>query len=878
MRTDEAHQTVYLEDYTPPAYLVDETHLTVQIHADYTIVEARLQMRPNPELGSHGALILNAGEPMTLESLEIDGAAVVDPVRENEDLILPAIGEPSFEVRTRVRIDPNNNTSLEGLYRSGGMYCTQCEAEGFRRITPYPDRPDVLSVFTTRIEAPEDYPCLLSNGNPVAKGPLEEGRHFAEWHDPFPKPSYLFALVAGDLACTEDKFTTQSGRDVTLQLFTEAHNTHKTRFALEALKRSMRWDEQVYGREYDLDLFMIVAVDHFNMGAMENKGLNIFNSACVLADESSTTDAGFELIEAIVAHEYFHNWSGNRVTCRDWFQLSLKEGFTVFRDCEFTADMHSRAVKRVDDVTQLRARQFAEDAGPMAHPVRPDRYIEINNFYTLTVYEKGAEVVRMLHTLLGPERFRAASDLYFSRFDGQAVTVEDFVTCMEEKSGIDLTQFKRWYEQAGTPRVDVTSEYDPSGQLLTLRFAQSCPATPGQDQKAPFHIPIRLGLIGRESRSALSFSTDHSGFDAETGVFSLREEEDTLLLSGVSEAAVPSLLRDFSAPVVCEYPYSEDELQLLIVADDNSFNRWSAMQALATRTLLADVQQQDNADKLRNLLLKAFRSVLQDNLLDPAVKARLLKLPAQAYLAEQYTPVDPLALDSAHGDLKRHLAHELSPHWQSLFTETRATEAYRFDHIQAGCRALHLCALQYLVLDGEGWREAAQLWENADNMTEQHGALQAWSQVPNEAWQSAMETFYKRWQSDAQVTEQWLALQANAADVTVADIEALCEHPAFSWQNPNRIRSVVSVFCTHNSAGFHAADFGGYRFLAETILRLDSKNPQIAARLCTPFTQWRRYTKPVQEAMQADLERILSHEGLSDGVYEVVSKTLQGSQ
>ncbi|TGG95723.1 aminopeptidase N [Natronospirillum operosum] len=878
MRSEDMHQPIRLQDYAPPAYLVDETHLCVQIFDDHALVEARLVMRPNPALDKHGALILNAGDEVTLEHIEVDGAAVADPVREGESLILPAISASHFEVRSRVRLLPDQNTRLEGLYRSGGMYCTQCEAEGFRQITPYPDRPDVLSVFTTRVEAPSEYDCLLSNGNPVGMGPLENNRHFAEWHDPFPKPSYLFALVAGVLDCTEDSFTTASGKSVDLKLYTEPHNRHKTRFALEALKRAMRWDEQVYGREYDLDLFMIVAVDHFNMGAMENKGLNIFNSACVLADESSTTDGGFELIEAIVAHEYFHNWSGNRVTCRDWFQLSLKEGFTVFRDSEFTADMHARAVKRMDDVTLLRTQQFAEDAGPMAHPIRPDSYIEINNFYTLTVYEKGAEVVRMLHTLLGAEAFRRGSDLYFERFDGQAVTVEDFVACMAEVSGIDLTQFRRWYEQAGTPRVDVTSEYDVAAQTLTLHFAQSCPATPGQPDKAPFHIPVKLGLLGRQSRLPLSFTTEHSGFDAANQVFSLRAEEDSLVLSDVTEPAVPSLLRDFSAPVVCDYPYSGEDLKLLVIADDNSFNRWSAMQTLATRTLVALVQQAaGEADELRQTLLSATSAVLADGLLDPAVKARILQLPAQAYIAEQYSPVDPLQLDQVHTELRTWLACELAAEWQQVLSATRADEPYRFEHRQAGRRALHLCALAATVLaDDSGWQAARELFERADNMTEQQGALRLWSQVANTEWDTAMEQFWQRWKSDAQVVEQWLGICAQRPGMTVAGVNQLMQHEAFSWDNPNRVRSVIGAFVMRNPRGFHAADGSGYRFLADAILKLDGMNPQIAARLCTPFTQWRRYVPAVQAAMQAELERILAPDGLSDGVYEIVSKTLQG--
>lgn len=877
MRTDNALQnaprTVRLADYQPPAYWVDQVHLTVQIFDDATWVDAVLTMRPNSAYDQPQPLELY-GVDLTVESLEVDGASMT-PSWDGETVRLAPVDKATFEVRSRVRIDPVNNTSLEGLYRSGGMYCTQCEAEGFRKITLFPDRPDVLAVFTTRIEAPETYTRLLSNGNPVASGKMDNNRHFAEWHDPFPKPSYLFALVAGDLEVTTDQFETRSGRVIDLALYTEAHNQHKTRFALEALKRSMRWDEHVFGREYDLELFMIVAVDHFNMGAMENKGLNIFNSACVLADEASTTDKGFETIEAIVAHEYFHNWSGNRVTCRDWFQLSLKEGFTVFRDAEFTADMHARAVKRMDDVTLLLTQQFAEDAGPMAHPIRPDNYIEINNFYTLTVYEKGQEVVRMLHTLLGPERFRQGSDLYFSRFDGQAVTTEDFVACMAEVSGIDLTQFERWYNQAGTPRVDVTGEYNETEQQYTLRFAQSCPPTPGQPSKQPFHIPIKLGLIGRASGVPQTFSTDHPGFDQDTGVFSLRDDEDVLVLSGVGESVVPSLLRDFSAPVVCEFPYTADELRLLITSDDNSLNRWRAMQALGTRTLVALAQDAPTGTTLEGMLTEAMAGVLRDNLLDPAVKARLLALPAQAYVAEQCEPVDPVSLNATHKGLQQRLASALLADWQAVYDATSSNEAYVFNHNQAARRALHVQALSYLVVaTPEGWQYARDLLQSADNMTEKSAALAVWADVANADWEQAMVDFYQVWQHDAQVVEKWLAIKAAAPSMRVPDIQSLIEHEAFSWTNPNRIRSVLGGFVMRNPEGFHADGDAGYRFLADTILKLDSLNPQIAARLCVPFTQWRRYVGRIQADMQRELSRILAAEGLSDGVYEVVSKSL----
>ncbi len=879
MRSDTGPKTVRLRDYQRPAYWLDTTELTIRIKDTATEVDARLVMRINREDYDSPQPLVLQGSGLTVQSVHIDGAEITDLHWTGENLELPPVDRDSFVVETSVEIDPAGNTSLEGLYRSGGMYCTQCEAEGFRKITLFPDRPDVLSVFTTRIEAPAAYPQLLANGNLVSSGELPDNRHFAVWHDPYPKPSYLFAMVAGDLVTEHDEFVTQSGRTVALRLYTEAHNAHKTRFALESLKRAMRWDEQTYGREYDLDCFMIVAVDHFNMGAMENKGLNIFNSACVLADERSTTDGQFETIEAIVAHEYFHNWSGNRVTCRDWFQLSLKEGFTVFRDSEFTADMHARAVKRMDDVTMLRTAQFPEDAGPMAHPIRPDSYMEINNFYTVTVYEKGAEVVRMLHTLLGAERFRRGADLYFDRFDGQAVTTEDFVQCMSEASGFDLEQFQHWYDQAGTPRVDVTANYDADDQTLRLHFEQSCPATPGQPRKPAFHIPVKLGLIGRDSGMPHRIVTDDAGYDPVTGVFSLRDESATLVLRDVSEPVVPSLLRDFSAPVVCRFPYTDDELTLLSRADDNSFNRWDAMQTLATRAILARVRGEDDADARARSLKSAMSAVLRDDLVDNAVKARILQLPTQAYLAEQFRPVDPLVLDDCHLTLRRWLAGELLDQWQQIFEQTRPDRPYAFSHEQNARRSLHLKALEALVLASEnGWQEAESLFRNADNMTEQSGALNLWSSVVNTEWHGAMDAFYDQWKSDAQVVEKWLAIRASARGVRVEDIRQLTEHDAFDWGNPNRIRSVIGGFAMRNPAAFHASDGAGYRYLADVILRLDRTNPQIAARLCTPFTQWRRYVDSVQSQMKSELQRLIETPDLSAGVYEVVSKSLAEQQ
>ncbi|MFC3853105.1 aminopeptidase N [Salinispirillum marinum] len=873
MRT-EMPQVIQLSDYQAPSYWVDETSLCVQIFDEYTDVQARLKMRANSDRPTGSPIVLQ-GVDLTLQALSIDGVAVANYEVQGEDLIIPAPAATTFEVQSRVRIYPRTNTSLEGLYVSGGMYCTQCEAEGFRKITYYPDRPDVLSVFTTRIEAPKSFKTLLSNGNPVASGELDADRHMAEWHDPFPKPSYLFALVAGDLVDVRDTFVTCTGRTIDLRIYVEPHNRHKTAFALSSLKKSMTWDETVYGREYDLDIFMIVAVDHFNMGAMENKGLNIFNSACVLADPETTTDDGFERIEAIVAHEYFHNWSGNRVTCRDWFQLSLKEGFTVFRDAEFTADTHARAVKRMDDVTLLRTSQFAEDAGPMAHPVRPSSYIEINNFYTLTVYEKGAEVVRMLHSLLGADRFRQATDLYFDRFDGQAVTTDDFVTCMADVSGLDLTQFKRWYDQAGTPRLKVEGHYNAAQQTFSLMFEQFCPATPGQPEKLPFHMPVKLGLMGKHSGAELMFSTDHPGYDATLQTFSLRKANDTLVLRGVTEDAVPSLLRDFSAPVVLSYPYTVEDLRHLVRHDSNAFNRWDAMQTLATRVLLSAVRGAAEADGLKTVLTDAVRDVLVDDTLDHAVKARLLRLPSQAYLAEQYTPVDPVALDKVHTDIRRDLGQSLAAEWQVLYGQTQPEAAYVFEHQQVARRALHRVALSYLIAgDHTAWHLAAELYQQADNMTDQSAALQLWGEVANEAWDEAMNGFYQRWQDDAQMAEQWLSIRATVPRIRVPEIRRLTEHPGFSWTNPNRVRSVIGGFAMRNPVAFHADQGAGYRFLADAIIQLNSLNPQIAARLCTPFTYWRRYTPEIQDAMQTELQRIVAVEALSKDVYEVVSKSL----
>lgn len=855
--------TQYLKDYRPPAFKVVKVDLVFELGDEQTRVSSRLLLqRQHP-----GELILNGGKELQIESLKLDGQLLQaeDYQQQGEEWRLQPADEAVLECVTLLK--PQDNTSLEGLYRSGGMFCTQCEAEGFRQITLYPDRPDVMSVFTTTLIAEAAaYPVLLSNGNLLEQGSLEDGRHFARWHDPFPKPSYLFAMVAGDLGHIEDKFTTCSGRQVTLRLYTEHHNLSKTPFAMEALKRSMRWDEEVYGREYDLDIFNIVAVDDFNMGAMENKSLNIFNSSCVLARADTTTDAGFARIEGIVAHEYFHNWSGNRVTCRDWFQLSLKEGFTVFRDAQFSADMGSAAVKRIEDVTLLRTAQFAEDAGPTAHPVRPDNYMEISNFYTLTVYEKGAEVVRMLHTLLGAELFRQGSDLYFQRFDGQAVTCDDFVACMAEVSGRDLSQFMRWYTQAGTPRLQVTDSYDESTGKYQLQVRQSCPPTPGQSDKAPFHIPLAIALLDQQGQELVAEQ-----------VLDVTEAEQVFEFVLPSRPQ-PSLLRGFSAPVKLDYPYTRQQLRFLMSQDSDGFNRWEAGQRLAVQVLqeqqAAYLQQQPlqlDAD-----LADAFATTLQQTQLDPAVAAKVLALPSEAYLAELAEVIEVEAIHYSREGIKQQLGEQLYEQWLARYQASRAQGGYQFNSAEVGRRALNLCCLAYLVASGRpaALELAEQHYRQADNMTDSLGALGVLVQyAPPEQSQALLDDFYQRWQEDSLVVNQWLALQcATPNGEALARAETLLHHPAFEWRNPNKVRSVLGAF-GQNTLGLHRADGQGYSFLAKQISYLDAINPQIAARLLTPLTRWKRYPATRQQQMKAALQT-LAQGALSKDAYEIVNKSL----
>jgi aminopeptidase N len=877
--------TIFLKDYQAPDFRINTTRLHFRLEQDYTEVQAELQMRRN---GSHTKPLQLHGQELQLLELSLDGEVLgeADFVQDEEGLTLHQVPD-RFVLSSRVRIEPHKNTALEGLYMSRGLYCTQCEAEGFRKITFYLDRPDVLSVFTTTVAAPaQAFPLLLSNGNCVETGRNDDGTHFATWHDPFPKPAYLFALVAGSLACIEDRFVTCSGREVTLRIFVEDKDKDKCGHAMRSLQNAMKWDEEVYGREYDLDIFMIVAVDDFNMGAMENKGLNVFNTSCVLADPKTTTDTGFERVEAVVAHEYFHNWSGNRVTCRDWFQLSLKEGFTVFRDAEFSADMGSRTVKRVGEVQLLRTLQFAEDAGPMAHPVQPSSFIEISNFYTLTVYEKGAEVVRMIRTLMGPELFRSGTDLYFSRHDGQAVTIEDFVQAMADVSGRDFSDFMAWYRQAGTPVLRVEDHYDPEAREYHLTVHQSCPATPEATsaQKQPFHIPLAIGLLGEAG--ALRLQLKGEELDAEKSdnthqVLELHKPQQTFIFCDLPERPVPSLLRGFSAPVKLHYNYSTADLLRLMTQDQDGFCRWDACQQLGLRTIERGLAKHDEQAAE---LIEAFALLLDDSSLDPALVALMLDLPSEVYVGEQQTVVDVDGNHRMRQSLQHQIATALQARFYRVYESCQKSLMTLVDQVNAeavALRSLKNRALGYLMLadDPHSLTLCQRQFEEGANMTDVSSALAAlvYSERPGaaEVRELALRQFYQRWQHEPLVVNQWLAVQAASPVVgDLARIKALRDSPVFDIKNPNKVRSLIGVFCNQNLVHFHAPNGSGYEFLADQVLLLNRQNPQIAARLLTPLTKWRRYDAARQGLMRAQLHRIAAENKLSKDVFEVVNKSL----
>ncbi len=872
-------QPIHLSDYRPPAYLVSRTELTFDLAPGATRVKARLHLERHPEREAGAPLWLD-GEQLSLKAIAIDGQPLEEGEYELTRKGLSITGAPeAFVLDTEVEISPEDNTALSGLYRSGGMFCTQCEAEGFRRITFYPDRPDVMATFSTTVIGDlTREPVLLSNGNPVERGELADGRHFVTWDDPHPKPAYLFALVAGDLKKVEDRFTTMSGRDVTLQIWVEEENLDKTDHAMGSLKRAMRWDEEAYGREYDLDLFMIVAVNDFNMGAMENKGLNIFNSAAVLTHPNTATDAAFQRVEGIVAHEYFHNWSGNRVTCRDWFQLSLKEGFTVFRDQSFSAEVNSAPVKRIEEVSFFRTAQFAEDAGPTAHPIRPDSYIEIGNFYTLTIYEKGAEVVRMLSNLVGPEIFRKGSDLYFSRFDGQAVTIEDFVDCMAEVSGQDLGQFMRWYSQAGTPEIDAFGEYDYANSRYRLILRQRTPATPGQPEKQALHIPIRLGLVGTKSGRDLSMTLDGESLGRDA-VIHLREDEQEFIFTDIEEAPVPSLLRGFSAPVKLSFPYSREDLAFLMAHDSDGFNRWDAGQRL-TLLALDDLiaAHRNGVEKVMDTrLVEAFRALIEEGNDDKAVLAEMLQLPSEAYIAEQQPLVDVDAIHAARTFIQQSLAHELRDELLALYRDNQSDAAYAPTPEQIGQRALKNVALSYLMsIEDEVAIELAQVQFEADhNMTDvRHALTLLVHSSRSDIADPALKAFGRKWSHDPLVMDQWFSLQVTRPQADALDrVRYLMEHPAFSLKNPNKVRALIGAFAGQNRVNFHRLDGEGYRLLADVVIELNRLNPEIAARIITPLTRWQRFDEARQALMRAELERIRGEE-LSPNVYEIVEKAL----
>ncbi len=880
MIRDPVPTTIHLKDYTPPAFLIRTVDLELALHEEHAEVRARLTLQRNAAAVDRNAPLALDGDELELVSVSIDGRAVAAKAYTLDagHLTIPAVPD-AFTLETVVRIAPRKNTKLMGLYASKDGFFTQCEAEGFRRITFFLDRPDVMARYTTTIRADRArYPVLLSNGNLVATGDDGAGRHWAKWEDPFPKPSYLFALVAAKLDVLEDAFVTRSGKRARLAIYVEPGKLDQCAFAMQALKKSMKWDEDVFGLELDLDRYMIVAVGDFNMGAMENKGLNIFNTKYVLARPDIATDTDFLNIDRVVAHEYFHNWTGNRVTCRDWFQLSLKEGLTVFRDQEFGADTYSRAVTRIQEVRGLRAAQFPEDAGPMAHPVRPQSYMEISNFYTATVYEKGAEVVRMIHTLLGAAGFRRGMDLYFRRHDGQAVTTDDFVAAMADANGADLAQFKRWYDQAGTPTLAARGEYDAAAKRYTLTVEQSVPPTPGQPHKLPMHVPLALGLVGPDGREIplrLDGETQPAGTDR---VLSVRAPQERFVFVDVPQRPVPSLLRRFSAPVNLKFEYTEAELVHLMAHDSDPLNRWEAGQRLALAIILRGVEavRAGRAVEVPQSFSDAVGRVLGAGGLDPAFAAEALVLPSEAYVAEQMDVVDPDAIHAARNALRRAIAHALRAELLAAYRSLEVRGPYSPDAQSAGRRALRNMALGLLMELGAPDIEALTLaqFDRADNMTDRMAALSALANSDAAARAGALERFYAEWKREPLVVDKWLAVQATSrrAD-TLGQVKALLAHEAFDLRNPNKVYALIRSFCA-NHVRFHAADGAGYAFAADRVLELDPLNPQIAARLARAFDRWRKFDAGRQAHARAALERIRATATLSKDVAEVVTKAL----
>ena len=886
-----AHQTISLKDYAPPDFLIPRIALTIELFHDVTRATASMDVERNPQARDANAPLILDGDGLKLDFIALDGRELQSPDYEQDDCQLKLAAVPqSFRLETRVLLKPRENTKLMGLYAAQAGYFTQCEAQGFRRITWFMDRPDVMSRYTVTIHADKAaLPLLLSNGNLVASGEDAETseRHWARWEDPFPKPCYLFAMVAARLDVLEDSFVTRSGRKVKLAIYVDPGKLDQCAFAMDSLRRAMKWDEEVFGLELDLDQYMIVAVGDFNMGAMENKGLNIFNTKYVLARPDTATDTDFMMLDRVVAHEYFHNWTGNRVTCRDWFQLSLKEGLTVFRDQEYGADMYSRPVQRIQEVRSLRAAQFPEDAGPMAHPVRPQSYVEISNFYTSTVYDKGAEVVRMMHTLLGAEKFRKGMDLYFQRHDGQAVTCDDFAQAMTDASGVDLTQFRRWYDQAGTPVLTVSDAYDPETRRYTLDISQSCPPTPGQEEKLPFHIPFAIGLIdadGKDMNLRLEGEPDTTGGADPTGganerVLDVKQAAEQFVFIDVAARPVPSLLRGFSAPVILKHQQDESAMTQLMAHDSDAFNRWEAGQRLACEIILRRTEAVRNGDDALTTpqgFITALGSVLTEARGDPAFAAEALSLPTENYLAEHMTVVDPDALHAARIAVRRDIAGGLRLALLVAYDSFTVKGPYSPDAASAGKRALRNLALAYILENPQpDARELAMAhFRNADNMTATMAALSVLANCDCEERSQALGEFYEQWKHEPLVMDKWLSVQATSRlPQTLNEVKRLSAHPAFDLRNPNKVYALIRGFCA-NHVRFHAADGSGYAFAADKVIELDPMNPQVAARVARSFDRWKRFDQGRQELARAALERIGNTTGLSKDVAEIVARAL----
>ncbi|CAM6126927.1 unnamed protein product [Calypogeia fissa] len=886
----EVRKEIFLRDYKAPDYLFESVSLTFVLGEEFTTVVSKIKV--SPRVGISGTPLALDGADLKVLHVKVNAVELGDDKYELESrkLVLNSLPSGTFELEIATEIQPQNNTSLEGLYKSSGNFCTQCEAEGFRKITFFQDRPDVMSTFVTRIEADKElYPVLLSNGNLVDQGELEGGKkHFAVWEDPFRKPCYLFALVAGQLLSRDDKFTTRSGKEVALRIWTPAQDVPKTAHAMACLKAAMKWDEDVFGLEYDLDLFNIVAVPDFNMGAMENKSLNIFNSKLVLASPETATDADYFAIERVIGHEYFHNWTGNRVTCRDWFQLSLKEGLTVFRDQEFSSDMGSRAVKRIEDVMTLRRAQFPQDAGPMAHPVRPHSYIKMDNFYTVTVYEKGAEVVRMYQTLLGKQGFRKGMDLYFQRHDGQAVTCEDFKAAMFDANKVDYPTFPLWYSQGGTPVLTVTTSYDSDAHTFTVKASQVVPPTPGQPDKEPHLLPVAIGLLDStgkdmplsgvyDGKTFISLK-DASGKDVTTAMLRVDKAEHEFIFKDINERPVPSILRNFSAPVRLNSDITEEDLYFLLAHDSDEFNRWEAAQILGRNVLLDLISRVQMGEELslNSAYIQGFRSLLTDPTLDKLFISRAITLPSESELIDILTVADPDAIHAARSFVVKQLASSLRSELLQLVNANRSSDAYVPIHSHRAKRAIKNAALYFLVAlnEKEFTDLALQEYKSATNMSDQFSALAALAQNPDDASSEALAEFYNQWQHEPLVVNKWLALQAasdNPGNVEL--VRKLLDHPAMDVRNPNKVYSLIGGFCS-SAVNLHSKDGSGYKFLGDIVIQLDKINPQVASRMVSPFSRWKRFDEGRQALAKEQLERITKVEGLSDNVYEIASKSL----